>query len=88
MRPEPANDNQTEIANRIDAKAAIVAEARDHWSPEGIAAEMKFAVPFKGSVADDEFATAYAKWQRINYQDLKVAHYLQLGAKGPPEASD
>jgi len=63
MRPEPDNEAQESIADRIDTKAKAIAEGLGRWKPDEILAEMKCAVPQEGSTADDEFTNEYAKWR-------------------------
>jgi hypothetical protein len=65
MSPEPTTENQNAIAERIDRKAAVIAEARGRWNANEIRDEMVIATPYEWTEADHEFFDRYLEWRSL-----------------------
>jgi hypothetical protein len=62
---KPTNKHEEEIAQRVDAKARAIRDGLGAWD-DRIITEMKIAVAFEMSAADDQFLENYVAWRRRN----------------------
>lgn len=70
MRPEPGNDLQEWLADKVDKKAKAIADGLGRWVPSEMTAKMSIVTPEEGTAEDDAFLKAYVEWRSRNPVDF------------------
>jgi hypothetical protein len=79
---KPTSKREEEMVERVDKKARAIEDGASAWDNR-VVTEMKIAVGFQMSVAEEQFLESYVAWRRQK-SDREIAH----GGKPPrgPEA--
>jgi hypothetical protein len=62
---KPTSKREEEIAERVDQKARAIRDGVGAWDNR-IVTEMKIAVGFQMSMAEEQFLESYVAWRRQN----------------------
>ena len=62
---KPASKREEEIVERVDHKARAIRDGVGAWDNR-VVTEMKIAVGFQMSVAEEQFLESYVAWRRQN----------------------
>jgi hypothetical protein len=62
---KPTSKREEEIAERVDKKARAIRDGVGAWDNR-IVTEMRVAVGFQMSVAEEQFLESYVAWRRQN----------------------
>jgi hypothetical protein len=65
IQMKPTTKREEEIVERVDKKARAIRDEAGAWDNR-IVMEMKIAVGFQMSVAEEQFLESYVAWRRQN----------------------
>jgi hypothetical protein len=62
---KPTSKREEEIVERVDQKARAIRDGAGAWDNR-LATEMKIAVGFQMTIAEEQFLESYVAWRRQN----------------------